>query len=83
MTSPSLTGLWAAVRAGLGLTARAEIGLPTDVQLIDLGLPPLGNIAIVLHRRRNLRAANALRFAELTDEAVSSYLRSLQVSAAS
>ncbi len=76
MTSPSLTGLWAAVSAGLGLTTRAELGLPTNVQTIDLGLPPLGNIPIVLHRRRNLRASNAMRFAEITEELVAAYLRS-------
>jgi DNA-binding transcriptional LysR family regulator len=76
MTSPSLTGLWAAVSAGLGLTTRAELGLPTDVQTIDLGLPPLGNIPIVLHRRSNLRAPNAMRFAEITEELVVTYLRS-------
>ncbi|MGB6868058.1 MAG: LysR substrate-binding domain-containing protein, partial [Acidobacteriaceae bacterium] len=76
MTSPSLTGLWAAVSAGLGLTTRAELGLPSDVQTIDLGLPPLGNIPIVLQRRRSLRAPNAMRFAEITEELVASYLRS-------
>jgi DNA-binding transcriptional LysR family regulator len=76
MTSPSLTGLWAAVSAGLGLTTRAELGLPTDVQTIDLGLPPLGNIPIVLHRRSSLRALNAMRFAEITEELVVTYLRS-------
>jgi DNA-binding transcriptional LysR family regulator len=76
MTSPSLTGLWAAVGAGLGLTTRTELGLPTNVQTIDLGLPPLGNIPIVLHRRRNLRAPNATRFAEITEELVGTYLRS-------
>jgi DNA-binding transcriptional LysR family regulator len=76
MTSPSLTGLWAAVSAGLGLTTRLQIGLPTDVQVIDLGLPPLGNMPIVLHRRRNLRAPNAMRFAEITEELVATYLRS-------
>ncbi len=76
MTSPSLTGLWAAVGAGLGLTTRAELGLPTNVQTIDLGLPPLGNIPIVLLRRRNLRAPNAMRFAEITEELVGTYLRS-------
>lgn len=75
MTSPSLTGLWAAVSAGLGLTTRTELGLPADVQAIDLGLPSLGNIPIVLHRRRNLRAPNAIRFAEITEELVASYLR--------
>ncbi len=77
MTSPSLSGLWAGVSAGLGMTARAELGLPADVQIVDMGLPPLGTIPLVLHRRRNLRAANALRFAELTEEVVNIYLRSL------
>ena len=76
MTSPSLTGLWAAVSAGLGLTTRAELGLPADVQTLDLGLPPLGNIPITLHRRRGLRAPNAMRFAEITEELVATYLRS-------
>jgi DNA-binding transcriptional LysR family regulator len=76
MTSPSLMGLWAAVSAGLGLTARADLGLPADVQTIDLGLPPLGNIPITLHRRRGLRAPNAIRFAEITEELVATYLRS-------
>ena len=79
MTSPSLSGIWASVSAGLGLTARAELGLPTGVQIVDLGLPALGDIPIVLHRKRNLRAPNALRFAVLTEEAVSSYLRTLHV----
>jgi DNA-binding transcriptional LysR family regulator len=76
MTSPSLTGLWAAVSAGLGLTTRAELGLPEDVRTIDIGLPPLGNIPVTLHRRRGLRAPNAMRFAEITEELVATYLRS-------
>jgi len=76
MTSPSLTGLWAAVSAGLGLTTRAELSLPADVRIIDLGLPPLGNIPVVLHRRRNLRAPNAMRFAEITEELVAIYVSS-------
>jgi hypothetical protein len=78
MTSPSLPGLWAAVSAGLGLTARTELSLPEDVQAIDLGLPSLGNMPVVLHRRRNLRTPNAMRFAEITEEFVNSYLRSLR-----
>jgi DNA-binding transcriptional LysR family regulator len=76
MTSPSLTGVWAAVSAGLGLTTRVELGLPADVQTIELGLPPLGNIPITLQRRRGLRAPNAMRFAEITEESVGTYLRS-------
>jgi DNA-binding transcriptional LysR family regulator len=77
MTSPSLPGLWAAVSAGLGLTPRTLIGKPEDVQIIDLGLPPLGDMPVVLHRRRNLRAPNAVRFAEVTEELVNNYLRAL------
>lgn len=77
MTSPSLPGLWAAVSAGLGLTTRTLIGIPDDVQVVDLGLPSLGTMPVVLHRRRNLRAPNATRFAEVTEEFVNSYLRSL------
>lgn len=77
MTSPSLPGLWAAVSAGLGVTARTVIGIPEDVHTIDLGLPPLGDMSVVLHRRRKLRTANAMRFAEVTEEFVNSYLRSL------
>ena len=76
MTSPSLTGVWAAVSAGLGLTTRAELALPTDVRIVELDLPPLGNIPITLHRRRGLRAPNAMRFAEITEEFVGTYLRS-------
>ena len=77
MTSPSLPGLWAAVSAGLGLTPRTTIGMPEDVQIIDLGFPPLGDMPVVLHRRRNLRTPNAVRFAEVIEEFVNIYLRSL------
>ncbi len=76
MTSPSLTGLWAAVSAGLALTARTELGLPGDVRVIDLGLPSLGNVPVTLQRRRGLRAPNAIRFAEITEDLVAAYLSS-------
>ena len=58
---PQPDGLMGGFSAGLGLTTRADLGLPADVQTIDLGLPPLGNIPITLHRRRGLRAPNAMR----------------------
>ena len=77
MTSPSLPGLWAAVSAGLGLTTRTVIGIPEGVKTIDLGLPPLGAMPVVLHRRRNLRVPNAMRFAEVTEDSVNAYLRSI------
>lgn len=55
-TSPSLTGLWAAVAAGLGLSLRTPAGLPGNVRIIgaeEPRLPILPGIAL------SLRAADA------------------------
>jgi len=47
-TSPGLYGLWAAVRAGLGLTLRAAIGLPAGLSVLGPadGLPLVREPAI-------------------------------------
>jgi DNA-binding transcriptional LysR family regulator len=52
-TSPSLSGLWAAVEAGLGLTVRTPLGLPRRLQLLGrsasgLWLPPLPPVSLWL-----------------------------------
>lgn len=49
-TSASLRGLWAAVEAGLGITLRTAVGLPTGVRVLDniIGLPPAPETAIEL-----------------------------------
>lgn len=45
-TSPSLSGLWAAVAAGLGVTVRTELGTPPRVaRLLDRRLPALPSMA--------------------------------------
>ncbi|TCU22386.1 DNA-binding transcriptional LysR family regulator [Rhizobium azibense] len=51
--SPSLSGLWAATAAGLGVTIRTPIGLPAKVRPLkpeQLGLPQLASLGLVLHR---------------------------------
>ena len=51
-SSPSLTGLWAAVTAGLGVTMRTRVGLPAGVRVLgsaEGGLPQLPRIALSLH----------------------------------
>ncbi len=50
LTSPSLAGLWAAVQAGLGLTARSAIGLPAGLRVLppEVGLPILPSIQVFL-----------------------------------
>ena len=52
-TSPSLSGVWAAVAAGLGVTVRTEIGLPSQLWVLDhatQNLPPLPMVGLTLHR---------------------------------
>nr|WP_247896854.1 LysR substrate-binding domain-containing protein [Azospirillum argentinense] len=51
-TSPSLSGLWAAVEAGLGVTVRTPLGLPETLSILepDGTLPALGTVPLELHR---------------------------------
>ena len=51
-SSPSLTSLWAAVTAGLGVTMRTRVGLPDGVRALrpaEGGLPLLPRIVLALH----------------------------------
>ncbi|WP_181700702.1 LysR substrate-binding domain-containing protein [Chthonobacter albigriseus] len=63
-TSPSLSGIQAAVRAGLGVTILPEDMLLDDFLVVDdtFGLPPLANAEIALHRAsgRPSKAADLL-----------------------
>jgi DNA-binding transcriptional LysR family regulator len=48
-TSPSLGGVWAAVAAGLGVTVRTEVGLPSRLRTLDTSaLPPLPKVGLDL-----------------------------------
>lgn len=52
-TSPSLSGVWAAVAAGLGVTVRTRFGMPRGLRMLEdgaAGLPPLPDIGLALHR---------------------------------
>jgi DNA-binding transcriptional LysR family regulator len=50
-TSQSLSGIWAAVGAGLGVTVRTPAGVPRALAVVDpaAGLPALPSIALWLH----------------------------------
>ncbi|MFY7941454.1 MAG: LysR substrate-binding domain-containing protein [Burkholderiaceae bacterium] len=47
--SSSLAGVWAAVRAGLGVTVLPSAGLPAHLQMVH-GLPALPHVGLDLHR---------------------------------
>lgn len=68
ITSPSLAGIWAGVSAGLGITVRTPIGLPSGLRIIDTGdstLPPLPSLPLMLHRSDDVLSGAAARLAEI------------------
>jgi len=71
--SPSLGGLWAATAAGLGITIRTPIGLPSKVGALApgaAGLPPLPSLGLVLHRAEADQDAATARLASLVLQSV-------------
>ena len=83
--SASLSALWAAASAGLGLTVRTPFGLPAHVRTIDravLSLPALPQISLVLYRAQARAEAPASRLASLLLEAVRQHVQTDASSAA-
>ncbi|MFT4271940.1 MAG: LysR substrate-binding domain-containing protein [Pantoea sp.] len=74
-TSHSLSGVWAAVRAGLGVTLRSQIGLPAELRVINGQLPTPGTLGIALLQKNSADPAQQL-LGQLMAEAVSGYLLS-------
>jgi len=76
MISPSLAGLWAGARAGLGVTARANYFLPQNLLVGStlFNLPDQGNLPVVLHRRNNDLSPVAERLAEIISDLVTKTL---------
>jgi DNA-binding transcriptional LysR family regulator len=66
MTTPSLAGLWGGVRAGLGITVRTALFLPSNLGIVpdSAGLPVLPAIDIKLYCAATLSAA-AKEFADI------------------
>jgi DNA-binding transcriptional LysR family regulator len=69
--SPSLAGLWAAASAGLGITARSRLGIPSHLasgeRLFDL--PRLDAFPVTLHTRSKLRNECAVRLRDMMSDA--------------
>ena len=66
-TSASLSGIWSAVAAGIGLTVRTRIGLPAYLTERD-DLPALPAIGLVLHRAEDKPAEAVARLAAIIRE---------------
>ena len=76
LTTPSLPGVWAALRSGLGITVRTGHQLPGDMRVLgpELGLPPLPALEVHLLAGEDLSpAAEGLR--QVTEQVLSGQLR--------
>ncbi len=77
-TSASLSALWAASAAGLGLTVRTPIGLPASLRIInpqETGLPALPQIGLSLYRAQTVAGPAVNRLEELLLQAVHETIR--------
>jgi DNA-binding transcriptional LysR family regulator len=84
-SSPSLSALWAAVDAGLGITVRTGVSLPGHLQVLGVrdGLPPLPSIDLSLHGAGRGLPRAAARLKEILLQTVpAAYPRQLGSSAA-
>ena len=73
-TSHSLSGIWAAVAAGLGVTVRTPAGLPDALCLLPSGLPgwpALPELGLALHRNQASPAPAVQRLREIVMHALS------------
>ncbi|MFZ4834471.1 LysR substrate-binding domain-containing protein [Rouxiella sp. Mn2063] len=74
-SSRSLSGIWAAITAGLGITVRTTIGVPQAMRIISAPeLPPLGDIGISLYQSNNAPDDANLRLQETIALEVSRHL---------
>ncbi len=62
-TSSSLSGIWAAVSAGLGVTVRTRAGMPVHLSVLN-GLPALPRIGLGLHYAERSPGAVQVRLGE-------------------
>jgi len=83
-TSPSLSGLWAAVAAGIGVTLRTLASAPTSLRVLgpESGLPPMPAIPLLLVEAPGEAATPVLqRFKEILLETCRAALGSMATGA--
>jgi len=78
LTSPSVQGLWAAVEAGLGVTLRVPIGIPSSLRMLGIehGLPvPAGDPFILsVHDGGRVMAPAARQLHDIVAAAITDQL---------
>lgn len=79
-TSESIAALWAAVRAGLGVTVRPPIGMPSGLRRVPAAwrLPPLGTALMSLHFAPGGLPSAGARLADVLERHLQMRLRALR-----
>lgn len=81
LTASNVAGMWAAARAGLGITIRTQIGLPADCKPLPVSgsLPTLPHIFVFLLTASPKKAsAPVLRLTEIVHDTLSNELKDLR-----
>lgn len=70
--SQSLSGIWAALQAGLGITLRTRIGMPANLHVAGSMLPSPGNLGITLEQGLGNEAIHRAQvmFGQLMEDAL-------------
>jgi len=71
--SPSLSGLWAATRAGIGITVRSSYWIPTGLVMQNSewgGLPNLGETDITIHYYEHALSAELLEIVRYIERSI-------------
>ncbi len=81
-SSPSLTGLWAATKAGLGVTLRTPFDIPDSLRMLDADpfLPPLPAMPLAMHYAEGEPNGAVRRLAAILLATVDDELSDLQAS---
>lgn len=68
--SQSLSGIWAAVQAGLGITLRTRVGMPDNLRVAGSILPSPGNLGIMLEQRNTTDEGARTMLGQLIEDAL-------------
>ncbi|MEQ0277556.1 LysR substrate-binding domain-containing protein [Klebsiella sp. CN_Kp100] len=68
--SQSLSGIWAAVQAGLGITLRTRVGMPDNLRVAGSILPSPGNLGIMLEQRNTTNEGARVMLGQLIEDAI-------------
>jgi DNA-binding transcriptional LysR family regulator len=76
-TSPSLSGLWAAVEAGLGITIRTPLGLPPTLAPLDAwpALPRLPSATVFMHVSKGVQSPIIAILGEILEDTLAEVAR--------